>query len=314
MNSLPKPSGTPARRSMKATRPALVAIKPLRLDLHLSERTPTLWFGQNPVLCHFMNAFSGLFPLGERQMISVVRKFRDRVRDDKVLNQEVSGFIGQEAHHAHSHEVLNRMLLARGVPMDNIDAIIGWGIAITEKLPERQQMALVGAAEHFTALFGGLVLENPEILDLVHPDIRPMWIWHAMEELEHKAVTYDLYYAVGGNYPERVAAYTAFSLLLFSMIAAGTVRLAAADRSLFSVRATSGALWWMFGIGRKAGYFRKNVLKPLLDFYRPGFHPWNHDNSALIEKWQPVLQEILGRRQPQGVPGGVLEVPLSSMP
>lgn len=282
---------TMVTRPRKASRPAGIAIQPKPLELQLGEGTPSLWFGRNPFLCHFMTAFFGLFPRGERQMIRIVRRFRDQVSGDRSLSQEVSAFIGQEAHHANAHAVLNDLLTARGVPVDDVDAILRAAIGIVERLPDRQQMALVGAAEHFTALFGRLVLANPEILDEVHPDLRALCIWHSVEELEHKAVTYDLYEAVGGHYAERVAAYTAFSILLFGMIAAGTARLAAADRSLLDARAVAGALWWMLGFGTNAGYFRKNMLGPLIDFFRPGFHPWDQDDSALITRWKPVIAQ-----------------------
>jgi len=38
-------------------------------------------------------------------------------------------------------------------------------------------------------------------------------------------------------------------------------------------------LWW------NPGPFRK-MLPQYFRYYRPGFHPWQHDNRALIEQWK----------------------------
>ena len=36
---------------------------------------------------------------------------------------------------------------------------------------------------------------------------------------------------------------------------------------------------------RKPGLFSKG-WRTYISWYRPGFHPWDHDNRALIERWK----------------------------
>ena len=38
-----------------------------------------------------------------------------------------------------------------------------------------------------------------------------------------------------------------------------------------------------------------NIRQPYRDFFKESFHPWDHDNRALIEKWQNELR----REDPQ---------------
>jgi len=49
------------------------------------------------------------------------------------------------------------------------------------------------ALEHFTALMGGFMLDHPEVMKGSQEDYERMWQWHAMEEVEHKAVCYDVW-------------------------------------------------------------------------------------------------------------------------
>ena len=61
--------------------------------------------------------------------------------------------------------------------------------------------------EHFTATLAELVLTNEEIRDLMGDDaVRDLFVWHALEESEHKAVAFDVYKAVGGG--ERLRVWT----------------------------------------------------------------------------------------------------------
>ena len=185
----------------RAIKPKNVTIKPKGLNLELPDSTPTYWFDDSPFLTFFLTAFSATFPEGEKFMIDSVRMFRDQVKDSHPeLYKECSGFIGQEAHHSKEHALLNDFLSDRGVPVNRLEKMIEAWVPRIKSLPKKDQMAITGAAEHLTALFGDLVLNNPEIIDKVDPNIRPLWVWHAIEEIEHKAVTYDLFEAVDGNY------------------------------------------------------------------------------------------------------------------
>ena len=62
-------------------------------------------------------------------------------------------------------------------------------------LSRERQLALTVAMEHFTASLAEFLLKNPEAMDTVDPTVRKMMLWHAVEEIEHKAVAFDVYRA-----------------------------------------------------------------------------------------------------------------------
>ncbi|MEE2870893.1 MAG: metal-dependent hydrolase, partial [Pseudomonadota bacterium] len=42
----------------------------------------------------------------------------------------------------------------------------------------------------------------------------------------------------------------------------------------------------------KKGIFR-NITLPWLDWFKPGFHPWDHDNRQHLENFEALLGDIL---------------------
>ncbi|GAB3378283.1 metal-dependent hydrolase [Lysobacter fragariae] len=278
-------------------RPDNVSITPRRLGIDYGAKQDIRadnWFNNNTVLTAFWTAFAGQFPRGERFLIDSVRLFRDQVTD-KGLQKDIGGFIGQEAHHAQEHAALNDFLEQHGIPTARIDRQVDWVMKKLQRYQsKKQQIAATAGLEHFTSMFGDMTLSNPEILDCLPDTIRPMFLWHSIEETEHKAVAFDVYQAVDGSYPRLIAIYLFNTALLIATTLFFTTSVMISNRSLFNLRDWVGALHWMFGFGPRAGYFRK-MLPEYFEFFRRDFHPWQRDNSAQIAQWKPVLEEMLAQ-------------------
>ena len=147
-------------------------------------------------MTHFFNALSLLFPAGERFFMDSVRNYRDQI-DDPVLKKQVLGFIGQEAMHTREHIEYNDLLQEAGLPAHKLDkrlwAILNFGRKI---LPHSYQLAVTVCLEHYTAMLAGLLLEDASRIGGSVEGYTQMWTWHALEETEHKSVSYDVWNAV----------------------------------------------------------------------------------------------------------------------
>jgi len=277
---------------MKSSKtPQNITIKPNRMDFEFGDHIPKYWCYNDPFMTHFVGALSTFFPDGERFFIDSVRHYREVVKDDKVRQQEIAGFIGQEAHHSKEHEALNLMMEKRGLPaLSGAKAaltLLNWG---RRKFPPRTQLAATVALEHFTAILAHRLLSNTDLINAMDDSIKPVWMWHAIEETEHKAVAFDLYKDVrGNNYQEMV-----FTMIMASLLLAGTttiyqVRFMANDGQLFNIKS------WAFGLNKLFG--RKGVITGLvpdyLDFFKRDFHPWDHQNSELVDYWRVRLETEL---------------------
>lgn len=273
--------------------PDVISIKPTRMDFTFdAAQVPDHWAFNDPFCTHFMGTLSTLFPVGERFFVDSVRALREHA-GETVSARDISGFIGQEAMHSLEHVSMNNMLQAKGLPALRAEKFTLGLLNIGRRiLTKRQQLAVTVALEHFTAIIANRLLTDTDIMNNLSDEMRPIWMWHAIEETEHKAVAFDLYQRVpGSSYAERVVFQVLASVILAAVVAAFQVQFMARDRQLFNLRT------WAFGLNKLFG--RQGVIsgltKEYLDFFKPGFHPWEHENSALVAYWRNKLDGEVAR-------------------
>jgi hypothetical protein len=133
-------------------------------------------------------------------------------------------------------------------------------------------LAVTCAYEHCTAVLAELTLRHPELLEGAEARMQTLWRWHAAEETEHGAVSFDLYQAAGGNLVWR-RRWFSYVLISFALECVGqTLINLHRDGSLWRWRTAHSA--WRFALGRH-GLLRL-ATGPLLRYYRRDFHPARH--------------------------------------
>ncbi|RDI60603.1 metal-dependent hydrolase [Nocardia pseudobrasiliensis] len=239
------------------------------------------------VYSHFVAGLSGGFPPGEESFIRSVRRFADQITDP-VLKKRVAGFVGQEAMHGLEHRRLNDKLVEMGYHIDWLDSQRQRDrmIRLEQRIPALIHLAMTAAAEHYTAVLAQRVLSSDEIQSIpAEPEFWNLLNWHALEELEHKSVAFDLFRAVGG--PERtrigvmVAMFALTMPLTYTSLAVSLARDPEARRQ--PVRLVREA-YRLF-----TGPVFRGILGELAQYMRPGFHPDDIDTSALLSHWQDEL-------------------------
>ena len=261
-----------------------------RMDFEFDDAIPKYWFDNNPFLTMLLTGLSCVFPEGERMFMRSVRNYQDKITDPELL-KEVRAFIGQEAHHGKEHQEFNEFMARKGLPIEKIMAFVAQGIAFEEKnLSKERMLAKTCALEHFTAMFAEMILEHPEFLDGMDERLRPLWLWHAVEESEHKSVAFDVYQQQVGNYWIRVSEMAFTSVFFTFFTGLHTVQLLRATDEQRNFKAIAQGLNVL--LGRK-GFFR-GMMPQYLAYYRPDFHPAQRDSSALRAKGLPLLQGFLG--------------------
>jgi predicted metal-dependent hydrolase len=253
-----------------------------RMKFDLDADVPRYWHSESAWITHFMSALSVLFPEGERFFIDSVRHY-EREIDDPALEREVRAFIKQEAHHSHHHQAYNDRVTAQGLGLDRWDAFVGRILRFVRRVaPPKVQLAATIGLEHFTAVLANQLLTNEKLTRGMHPAVRPLWIWHAIEETEHKAVAFDVYQQVGGGYWTRVLMMARMMIgfpLILHIIQLSLVR---RDRRLTDWR--DALRFARFAWGRDG--FLRAIWPELRAWYHRDFHPWQMDNRELIEAWR----------------------------
>jgi len=247
---------------------------------------PLDWCDGDPFITTFMDALSLLFPEGERFFVDSVKRMRHRVNDPQ-LRVQIAGFIGQEAMHGKEHRAFNEMLAAQGfAAAPRVETRLRWLLDVGRRIfHPASQLAITCALEHFTAILAEGLLRNSRMRDELDPSVRPLWLWHALEESEHKAVAFDVYRAAGGGYLRRASIMILTTAIFFAVLGGVHAR-------LMTTRGIAWKPWrWVRGLGRLwiwPAHFTR-LVPAYLGYFRPGFHPDDRDTRALLAEWRDRL-------------------------
>jgi predicted metal-dependent hydrolase len=266
-------------------------IRPRPLELELSDDIPRYWMGGDPYQTHLLNALSITFPPGERLFMAAVRTLRDKV-DDPQLKQQIKAFLSQEALHSREHSVLNAWLDRAGYPALAFERQVADDIDLhRENRDAYGDLAVTCALEHFTAMMAQSWLKDPALRAACHPKLRALWTWHAIEELDHKAVAFDVYQAAGGAYSRRVVTMLLVTIGLILSISAFQTRFMAHDGEARNLRSWAAGVWEFWG---PTGHFTR-LIPAYLRYFRRDFHPWDEDDTELMAQAEAELSRLTGK-------------------
>jgi uncharacterized protein len=246
-------------------------------ELDLGANVPVLWYDGRPGVTHFTNALGALFPEGERFFVRSVRALADRVTDER-LREDVKRFVSQEVNHGAFHDRYNALLAEQGINLDFFfrsyrrvcrTPVMRWARPLC--------LSITASAEHFTAVAARLTFRQNS-LERAHPEMKKLYEWHALEELEHKAVAFDVLAAASGSYLLRITGFLLCLLFGPLFIAVPLFFILARAGLLFSPRVYTDLLSW--------GFLRERVLLRFMAglpcYFRPGFHPEQEDDAPLF--------------------------------
>ena len=260
------------------------------LDFGLDGDIPKYWMDNDPFKTRFFDAMSTLFPMGEKFFITSVREFKDQITSPK-LQQEVKDFTRQEAQHSLVHRQYNERLKKQGVEIDDINAQLETRLFVDAfKLTTPvQRLAVTSALEHLTSMMCTSFFERRELLDKSDARVRALYAWHAIEEVEHKAVAFDVLTQVAK------AGYWQRNLAMLTVSFGFPLTVSKIMNHMFKVDGFSRwqrvgmwakGLWWFY----KPGGLFMPTLGYYLAYYRPGFHPWKVKEMPSYGTWLQTFQ------------------------
>lgn len=237
------------------------------------------WFLNNKNLTLLINAISIFIPDAEKFFIDTTREAMPLVTN-KELIKNMRALIGQEANHRIQHINFNNLLQLNGfnteyIESENLNYFHHLGSqSLIKKLAACVVMECItdGLARYTFSL--NIKKENlNEFLDF--------WIWHAVEETEHKSVLYELYVELGGT----------TRLLKLTIIKVGFYLLYNWLPPLLYLKSCESKLNFKTVFSTTIFFFRKKnlpsyVFKSLLAILFNKYNPWELNSSTEIEEWQ----------------------------
>lgn len=249
-----------------------------RMDYEFQDM-PKYWCNNEPTFTHYFTGLSTLFPEGESYFVRSVRALRAQVKNNEQLDRDIGAFIGQEAMHSKEHHAFHQSAQQYGLDPESLEKMTGIVLkAIECTFPKKWNLLVTVGLEHYTAV---LVVEMMKDVNELMTDetIRNLWLWHSVEETEHKAVAYDMYQYLYGKglsaYIPRIAIFT-FSLAMITVLSTlYQLVLLKRDRQLFNLNS-----WRKFMHHGREKY--KVFIPKFLDYYRFDFHPNDTDETDIV--------------------------------
>jgi predicted metal-dependent hydrolase len=238
------------------------------------------------ITSHIIAALSAVFPDGEDFFVRSVQHYRDQITDPE-LQQEVRGFIGQEVTHGREHRTFNTHLDSVGYRTKVVERFNRKALEFrTRHAPPITSLAATAGLEHVTATLAELVMRSEQTQESFgHEAVKNLFLWHALEENEHKAVAFDVYRAVGGS--ERMRIFTMKMIRYGFVVGIGIQVLISLLRDRASYR--PGALRNSWRYVKTQPFLSGEMWAQLKEYERRGFHPSDRPTGDLIELWRHRL-------------------------
>ena len=266
--------------------------KSVPLKQNWDQELPRYWFDNSPLKTHFMNGLSLLIPAAENTVIHTLKETQPELKDPE-LRAQITEMIAQESWHSYSHRKYNEWLTKIGLPGPELASEFFHHLITGKKIRDRKNgkafwvPALVGG-EHNAVCIMEYLLERPAMLATMHPHFRQAWVWHCIEEIEHKGSSLDMWYDTAELYNRKK-----YKLKLISVIVAtklnyflmkNTFALLKHDNELWKWRTLKDGL--SFFLGRDG--IITNTFIPFFKCLSSNWNPWDHDTRYLIEQYNKV--------------------------
>ena len=245
------------------------SITPRRFVEALPHDIPKHWLPGNEVVSSLLNAYTVLVPANEAFYIRTLNACLPRITDAS-LRKRCQAFIRQEAQHGVAHKRYWENLDAQGYAYRGFERIVDRVIFKTMDrwAPLWLRASLVSCVEHINAYLGYEFLSQA-MLEGADPRVKDLMEWHFAEEIEHRAVAFDLLQAISPGYLVRLAG-AATTAVLFYLLMTGLAVAFLVQDGVFWRRATLRQAAAHLGANHRMG---RRTIRHLWDYLRPGFHP-----------------------------------------
>jgi predicted metal-dependent hydrolase len=178
-----------------------------RPKFDFTDDVPWVWNPANPQFSFFMNATSIIAICFEQFIVAAVQEAKPLIADAGVA-AEATAFLRQEAQHSSTHRKHVSALIKRYPGLQQtFDAATASFDEVTASTPLKYRLAYIADLEAtFTPSFK-LLLDNEETLFRPGDDrVASLFLWHFVEEVEHRSSALVIFDAVVGDSWYRIRA------------------------------------------------------------------------------------------------------------
>ena len=251
------------------------------------------WNAARPEWSQVVNASSLLMPYLEPFLIDAVREAIPKL-DDPALREEAKAYLGQEAHHYKQHRRFNDLVLAHGYErLRAYEETLAADYARLRTRPLGFRLAYAAGFETMALAIGHMLVKHRTyFFQDADPSVSSLILWHFVEEIEHKRAAFDVYQAVVGSYPQRIAGLFYAMWHTLRRTRQAYVALLQQDRLWGRARTRLALKALLLRIAAACG---PRILESVLPWHDPGRvpdPPWVREWVALYEQGAAGLTRL----------------------
>ncbi|HFF5283056.1 TPA: metal-dependent hydrolase, partial [Acinetobacter baumannii] len=192
--------------------------------------------------------------------------------------------------HSREHKTLNNHLIHSNYPeVVEIEAKTKARLDKLRQLSAVEQVTATVVMEHYTATLARLLLTDSLIKAKTTQESRNLWEWHALEELEHKSVAFDVLNAIGGNSSKnRKVALARVAKLITPIIFKYWIKILKRKDINFTLKQLKDGIYLGFGGINRVGILSKAFVD-MLDVRAENFDPLNMQTEQLEAEFREKL-------------------------
>ncbi|WP_075220396.1 metal-dependent hydrolase [Acuticoccus yangtzensis] len=267
-------------------------IIPRNIHFGISAEPRRRWFDDDLVKTAAVDAFSIFLPEGERFFIRSLRHYSGKLANEE-LDAEIKGYAVQEAYHTREHEDYNVALRELGYDIDGMEATVRHVLGRVKRPLDR--LLVTCAIEQITYGTSKMMLKTPDLFANSAGHYACLWIWHAVEELEHSAVAPHVLEAATPEmsglkrYILRTVTMAGVLALFYKLWISHTVRIAVANGRKRDMKLYGRIVYLLF---ISPGLLRRTSTG-LARYFLPFYDPVAPEDAGLLAAGRKRLDALL---------------------
>ena len=254
-----------------------------RMDFEFPDDIDPVCVEGDPEQSYSIIGLSLLLPYLEPYLIRSMKRAKKEITDPDLV-EDLERFSAQEGQHYREHMRFNDVIRSKGFSgLAKLEADLDADYRrFSETKSLRFNLAYAEGFEALTTASARFAFEGSDTSNM-HPAVRDLMTWHAIEELEHRTVAFDVYDHVCGGYFYRLAVgcFAQWHLIRF-VNRVSRYMLEADPDSVAKYGGLEGRRPRRRVQARQA---RKKLLPNVLRTYLPGYTP--HDIP-----FTPMMREV----------------------
>lgn len=254
------------------------AILVRQIPFSFDEDINPVWHSGRPEWSHMLNGASLTMPYLEPFLIKTVTEALKQI-DDPALKSDVRAFIGQEGVHYKNHRRYNEILKRAYPELADVEAEMEADYRRFQKRDLKWRLAYTAGFETMTmGITEWLVGQRASLFAGADASVSSLALWHMVEETEHKAVAYDLYMNLYGDWRGK-----AWGLLC------GTAHVAWSSRKGYKRMLKRDGKWGnifsRLRLYAMVARFLVHTSPAMLRSLLPGYHPGKVTDPQWVAEW-----------------------------